>query len=340
MQLIALGINYRSTSLMLRERFAISDDKLGHVLKKLKYHITELFPSTFAKEVEVMVLSTCNRTEVYLALSEDVLLDFSFVFKWLADYVGVDEKLILPYVYLFYKENAVKHVFRVVSGLDSMVLGEPQILGQVKLAFKKASESGTTGLFLHRLFEHSFATEKAVRSQTEISRHSISIASAIVKIAKRIFNSLEKKKILFIGAGQMIELCLRHFLIQNGSNVTIANRDLLKAERLAANFHAHAILLLDLPNQLHEFDIVISCTASTNPIVTLDMFKQALLSRSFLPVLVVDLAVPRDIEAEVSQLKGIHAYTVDDLNSIVSASNVLRQASVAQAEEIIHDRTK
>lgn len=335
MQLIALGINYRSTSLALRERLAIPNNRLGDVSKKLKEYLMQVSPTLFAVDIEVVVLSTCNRTEVYLAVSESMIINASIILQCLSDYVQIDQGLIFPHAYIFYQECAVKHVFRVASGLDSMVLGETQILGQVKSAIKSANDVGTMGSFLYRLFEYSFAAAKAVRSQTEISRHSISVAAAIVRIAKYLFKDLSKKRILFIGAGQMIELCLTYFSAQKLSVMAITSRNFFRAENLANRFAAKAIVFSDLTNQLKEFDIVITCTASVLPIVKVDVVRRALLQRNFVPILMVDLAVPRDIEVGVANLRGIYSYNLDDLRSIVNVNNTLRQASVAKGEQII-----
>jgi glutamyl-tRNA reductase len=231
--------------------------------------------------------------------------------------------------------QAARHAFRVASGLDSMVLGEPQILGQLKDAVRAADAAGALGTTLSQLFQRSFAVAKEVRTSTEIGAHSISMAAAAVRLAGNLFEDLGKVKILFVGAGEMVELCATHFAAKNPQSITIANRTLERGEKLAGRFGGETLRLAELPERLHEFDAVISCTASTLPIIGLGAVERALKKRRRRPMFMVDLAVPRDIEPEVKDLEDIYLYTVDDLASVVQTAQASRQAAVAQAEAIV-----
>ncbi len=230
---------------------------------------------------------------------------------------------------------AARHAFRVASGLDSMVLGEPQILGQMKDAIRAAEAAGSLGTTLNQLFQRTFAVAKDVRTSTEIGAHSISMAAAVVRLAGQIFEDLGQVKVLFVGAGEMVELAATHFAAKAPKSITIANRTLERGEKLASRFGAEVMRLADLPDRLHEFDAVVSCTASTLPIIGLGAVERALKARRHRPMFMVDLAVPRDIEPEVKALEDVYLYTVDDLASVVQTAQANRQAAVAQAEAII-----
>jgi glutamyl-tRNA reductase len=230
---------------------------------------------------------------------------------------------------------AARHAFRVASGLDSMVLGEPQILGQLKDAVRAAEAAGAMGTTLSQLFQRSFAVAKDVRTSTEIGAHSISMAAAAVRLASQLFEDLGKVKILFVGAGEMIDLCATHFAAKTPQKMVIANRTLERGEKLASRFGAEVMHLAELPDRLHEFDAVISCTASTLPIIGLGAVERALKRRKHRPMFMVDLAVPRDIELEVKALEDVYLYTVDDLAGVVQTAQASRQAAVAQAEAIV-----
>jgi glutamyl-tRNA reductase len=218
------------------------------------------------------------------------------------------------------------------------VLGEPQILGQMKDAVRSADEAGGLGTYLHQLFQRSFAVAKEVRSTTEIGAHSVSMAAAAVRLSQRIFDRVSDQRVLFIGAGEMIELCATHFAAHNPKSITIANRTMERGAGLAARFNGNAIRLADLPEQLAQFDIVISSTASTLPLIGLGLVERAIKARRHRPMFMVDLAVPRDIEPEVARLDDVFLYTVDDLAQVVQTGLESRQAAVAQAEAIIETR--
>jgi glutamyl-tRNA reductase len=238
------------------------------------------------------------------------------------------------------QDDAVRHAFRVASGLDSMVLGEPQILGQMKDAVRAADEAGGLGTYLHQLFQRSFAVAKEVRSTTEIGAHSVSMAAAAVRLSQRIFDRIGDQNLLFIGAGEMIELCATHFAAQAPKSITIANRTLARGETLAARFNGKAIRLAELPERLAQFDIVITSTASSLPLIGLGLVERAIKARRHRPMFMVDLAVPRDIEPEVARLDDVFLYSVDDLAQVVQTGIESRQAAVAQAEAIIETRVQ
>jgi len=279
---------------------------------------------------EAAIVSTCNRTEVYCCTDkpEEAVV-------WLADFHHLPTRDLDPYLYKLPREQAVKHAFRVASGLDSMVLGEPQILGQLKSAVKSAEHAGTLGLLLHKLFQRTFYVAKEVRTSTEIGANSVSMAAAAARLAERIFGEINEQRVLFIGAGEMIELCASHFAARNPKKITVANRTTERAEALASRFNAQAITLSDLPEQLALHDIVVTCTASPLPILGKGMVERAIKIRKHRPIFIVDLAVPRDVESEVAELDDVFLYYVDDLAEIVKEGLDSRQNAVAQAETII-----
>jgi glutamyl-tRNA reductase len=328
MQILTLGLNHQTAPLELREKVSFPGDTLRSALADLRGRLQSLLP-------ESAILSTCNRTEIYCATPE-VGGAREALASWLAERQQAHG--IGRHLYALPDGEAVRHAFRVASGLDSMVLGEPQILGQMKDAMRTAQESGSLGSHLHQLFQRSFSVAKEVRSATEIGAHSVSMAAAAVRLARRIFEDLRECRVLFIGAGEMIELCATHFAAQHPRQIVIANRSADRAERLAAQFGADTMPLADLPQQLEAFDIVVSCTASTLPIVGLGMVDRARRARRRKPIFMVDLAVPRDIEAEVAELGDVYLYTVDDLGRQVAEGRESRQAAVAQAEGIIDTR--
>jgi glutamyl-tRNA reductase len=320
----ALGLNHHTAPLDLRGRFAFAVEQMGPVLSGLR--------SAFSASSEAAILSTCNRTEVYCA-ADDIALPQTL--QWLAQLGGVSPELLQSHTYFLQQDEAARHAFRVASGLDSMVLGEPQILGQMKDAVRAASDAGALGTTLHQMFQRSFAVAKEVRTSTEIGAHSISMAAAAVRLASQLFEDLSRTRVLFVGAGEMIELCATHFAARRPEAITIANRTLERGERLAADFGATVMRLSELPDRLHQFDIVVSCTASTLPLIGLGAVERALKQRRHRPMFMVDLAVPRDIEPEVKSLDDVFLYSVDDLSTVVQTGQANRQAAVAQAEAII-----
>jgi len=324
MHLFALGVNHTTAPLSIREHVAFHSESLGQALHDLIAH---------QPVKEAAILSTCNRTELYCNTDNP-----QAALEWLAHYHSLQPAAIQPYTYALNSNEAVKHAFRVASGLDSMVLGEPQILGQMKQAVKVAEHAGTMGTLLHKLFQKTFAVAKEVRTTTDIGASSVSMAAASVKLAQRIYGDLKPLKVLFIGAGEMIELCAEHFSAQKPASITVANRTLERGEALASRLGGRAIMLTDLPDQLAEFDIVITCTASQLPIVGLGMVERAIKARKRRPIFMVDLAVPRDVETEVAELDDVFLYTVDDLAQIVQEGLGNRQQAAAEAETIIDIR--
>ena len=324
MQLFALGMNHQSAPLELRERVVFAAERLQVALAEL----------VRAKPVtEAAIISTCNRTEIYGASG-----DPSQALDWMADYHGVSTEELKPHVYALPQGEAVRHAFRVASGLDSMVLGEPQILGQMKDAVRAAHSAGTLGTTLNRLFQQSFSVAKDVRSNTRIGANVVSMAAAAVKLSARIFESLADQKVLFVGAGEMIELCATHFSAQQPRAMAFANRTMERGESLAQRFNARALLLRELPEVLADYDIVVSCTASSLPIIGKGMMERAIRARRHRPVFMVDLAVPRDIEPEVGTMDDVFLYCIDDLAELVRDGLDERQGAVVQAEAIIETR--
>ncbi len=323
MQLYTIGVNHTTAPISIRENVAFSDANLRHALSDL----------TANNAVEAAILSTCNRTEIYVQSQQA-----EPIVGWLASYHKLTLNQVQPYTYTLTNQDAVKHAFRVASGLDSMVLGEPQILGQFKQSVKIAQDAGTLGTLLHKLFQRTFEVAKEVRTNTDIGSSSISMAAAAVKLAQRIFGDINGQNVLFIGAGEMIELCADHFAAQKPKSMTVANRTLERGTDLAEKIGGQAILLNDLPNRLAEFDIVITSTASQLPIVGLGMVERAIKARRHRPIFMVDLAVPRDIEPEVAQLDDVFLYTVDDLAQVVNDGMENRQAAALDAEMIVSSR--
>ncbi len=326
MSILALGLNHQTAPLKIREQFAWAADQI-------QVHLRD-FRSNFGENAEAAVLSTCNRTEIYCAVKPQLIGDTQ---KWFANLGGESTHILEDHGYTLEHDSAARHAFRVASGLDSMVLGEPQILGQLKSAVQTSREAGFLGSTLNQLFERSFSVAKKVRSTTEIGSHSISMAAAAVRLAGQLFEDIGDTQILFVGAGEMIELCLAHFAAKNPKQMCIANRNLKNGQELAAKFNANAFALSEIPDKLHEFDVVISCTASTLPLIGLGAVESALKRRKNSPMFMLDLAVPRDIEPQVQELENVYLYTVDHLANIVQSGKENRQAAVSKAEVIIDE---
>lgn len=341
MHLLTVGLNHTTAPVSLREKVAFPADQIGQAVMAARAWFSG--GSDVSMSDEAAILSTCNRTELYAAGSNlrqgvDAAIDSTAHF--LAHYHQLPYADLRPHLYTLPQDNAVRHAFRVASGLDSMVLGEAQILGQMKDAVRHADAAGGLGTYLHQLFQRTFAVAKEVRSTTEIGAHSVSMAAAAVRMSERIFDTVAGQHVLFIGAGEMIELCATHFAAQNPKSLTVANRTMERAELLAHRFNGQAIRLADLPTQLGNYDIIVSCTASSLPIIGLGMVERAVKARRHKPMFMLDLAVPRDIENEIGRLDDIFLYTVDDLGSIVQTGMENRQAAVAQAEAIIETRVQ
>ena len=334
MNLFALGLNHNTAPLALREKVAFSSEELDTANQKIRAMLGN--PAGGGIK-EVAILSTCNRTEIYCA-AEDSELASKKLKEFLAESKGVKFNELEEHLYVFLNDDAARHAFRVASGLDSMVLGETQIVGQMKKAVKTAQKNHGLGVFLNYLFQKTFAVAKEVRSKTEIGAHSVSLAAAGVRVASSIFGSLENSNILFVGAGEMIELCAAHFCAQKPKNIAVANRTVARAAALAETIGAKAVGLVDLPEILPEYDILITCTASTLPIIGLGMVQSALKRRKHRPIFMIDLAVPRDIEREVDDLDEVYVYTVDDLGKVVQSGIQGRKAAVEQADRLIETK--
>jgi glutamyl-tRNA reductase len=324
MSVFTLGLNHTTAPLDLRGRFAFAPEQLAPTLRGLRERLERVS--------EVAIVSTCNRTEVYVGADASQV---SPAVDWLAGVGGVSSHALRDHSYVLEGGSAARHAFRVASGLDSMVLGEPQILGQLKQAVLEAQNAGTLGTTLHQMFQRSFSVAKEVRSSTEIGAHSVSMAAATVRLASQLFEDLGQTRVLFVGAGEMIELVATHFAARSPRSMTVANRTLERGEKLASRFGADALRLADLPARLADFDVVVSCTASSLPIIGLGAVERALKARRRRPMFMVDLAVPRDIEPEVAELSDVYLYTVDDLSALVQTAGEKRQAAVEQAEAII-----
>jgi len=324
----ALGINHTTAPLDLRGRFAFALDQIAPTLHGLRDSVG----MRQGLQPEAAILSTCNRTEIYCAGAQH---EIDSTVEWLAHSGGVPPGLLRSHAYMLQDAGVARHAFRVASGLDSMVLGEAQILGQLKDAVRVADEAGALGTTLNQLFQRSFAVAKEVRTSTEIGAHSISMSAASVRLAAQLFEDLGKVRVLFVGAGEMIELAATHFAARSPKAIVIANRTLERGEKLASRFGGEVMRLADLPTRLHEFDVVVSCTASQLPIIGLGAVERAIKARKHRPMFMVDLAVPRDIEPEVKALEDVYLYTVDDLAHVVQTGHANRQAAVAQAEAII-----
>jgi len=325
MQLYVIGVNHTTAPIQIRENVAFNSEHLGSALRELTSHDAS----------EAAILSTCNRTELYCSAENP-----EKPLNWLSHYHKLDANSIQPYIYTLPNDEAVKHAFRVASGLDSMVLGEAQILGQFKQSVKIAQDAGTLGTLLHKLFQRTFEVAKEVRTNTDIGANSISMSAAAVKLAQRIFGDISQQKVLFIGAGEMIELCADHFAAQKPKSMMVANRTIERGNALAEKIGGSAILLNDLPERFAEFDIVITSTASQLPIVGLGMVESAIKARRHRPIFMVDLAVPRDVEAEVAELDDVFLYTVDDLAQVVSDGVANRQEAAVDAEIIVSARVE
>ncbi len=321
MQLFAFGINHETAPLALREQVVIGAENLARALRDL----VDRHPVK-----EAAIISTCNRTEVYCHTAEPLR-----AMHWLADYHKLKAQHLEPHLYQLAQERAVKHAFRVASGLDSMVLGEPQILGQFKDAVRTADQAGTLGFLLNKLFQRTFSVAKTVRSETEIGASTVSMASAAVRLAERIYPSIAEQSVLFIGAGEMIDLTATHFAARHPRHMTFANRTFERAQHLADRFRGRAIALNEIASQLAAHDIIVSCTASTLPIIGKGLIESALRARKHRPFLIIDLAVPRDIEVEVDALDDVFLYTVDDLGKVAREGLNARESALVQAEAII-----
>ena len=326
MSIVAVGINHKTAPVAVREKISFNPDNLSVAL-------TELLGNVECREAAI--LSTCNRTELYLVQEGDVTITQEKVVRWLEQHHNVPASIITPSLYWHTDQQAVNHMMRVACGLDSLVLGEPQILGQMKQAYSQAKAAGSMSLVMDRLFQRTFGVAKQVRTETDIGANAVSVAFASVNLAKHIFASLEKVKVLLVGAGETIELVAKHLYENKVGKITVANRTIARAEAMAGAIGADVITLAQIPEKMADADIVISSTGSTLPIIGKGMVEHALGKRKHRPIFMVDLAVPRDIEEQVGELEDVFLYTVDDLQSIIAKNLVNRRKEAIQAETIV-----
>ncbi|MCP2040395.1 glutamyl-tRNA reductase [Neisseria sp. HSC-16F19] len=325
MQLTAVGLNHHTAPLHIRERLAFAAALLPEALASL---------TASGAAREAVILSTCNRTELYC------VGDAEAVTHWWADFHQLQTAEVAEHLYTLAPEACVRHAFRVACGLDSMVLGEPQILGQIKDAVRVAQEQHTLHSGLNALFQRTFAVAKEVRTHTAVGEHSVSMAAASVKMVEQIFPSIADLQVLFVGAGEMIELVATYFDAKTPRHITVLNRTLARAEALCADLTgpASAGLLTDLPEVLRRCDVVVSSTASPLPIIGKGLVERAIRERRGMPMFLLDLAVPRDIEAEVGDLDDAYLYTVDDMMGIVQSGKAARAEAAAEAEAVVQDK--
>ena len=330
MSIVAVGINHKTAPVAVREKISFNPDRLSIALK-------EMLSAVQCREVAI--LSTCNRTELYIVQEGDVKLTQERLVQWLESYHNVPASIILPSLYWHQDQQAVNHMMRVACGLDSLVLGEPQILGQMKQAYSQAKAAGSMALIMDRLFQRTFGVAKQVRTETEIGASAVSVAFASVNLAKHIFASLNKTKVLLVGAGETIELVAKHLYENNVGKITVANRTIERAEKMAKQIGAEVITLAQIPEHMSQADIVISSTGSTLPIIGKGMVEKALTKRRHQPIFMVDLAVPRDIEEQVGDLDDVFLYTVDDLQSIIAQNLENRRKAAVEAESIVNKQS-
>jgi len=323
MPILALGLNHHTAPIDIRERAAIGEGQLGDALKTLRQIDTVK---------EAAIVSTCNRTEIYCGMDRQ---DTGAVVEWMHRYFELRDQGFQPYLFHHADREAVRHLMRVCSGLDSMILGEPQILGQIKSAYRDADEHGTLGNELSTLFQTAFSVAKQARTDTAIGSNPVSVAFAAVSLARQIFADLGEQSALLIGAGETIQLAARHLKSAGIGKIRIANRTIEKAQLLADEVGGEALALKDIPDALPGADIIISSTGSTLPILGKGAVQRALKQRRFRSQLIVDIAVPRDVEAEVNDIDGVFLYTVDDLQGIIDENRQSREAAALEAEEIV-----
>jgi glutamyl-tRNA reductase len=323
MTLLALGLNHHTAPLALREQVAFAPERTGEALRELR-----ALPGVH----EAAVISTCNRTELYCRVAQGAE---ALPTDWLHRHFQLAPGKLDGFLYRHEDEAAVRHLFRVATGLDSMVLGEPQILGQVKTAYHLARDAGALDSAMERLFQQSFSVAKRARTETRIGASPVSVAFAAVRLAQQIFADFASAGVLLIGAGDTIELCARHLVEAGARRLVVANRTLANARGLAEHFHGQAIALDDLPEALVQADIVIASTAARDPVITRAMAAKALKARRHRPQFMLDLAVPRDIAADVAELEDIYLYTVDDIGRSIDEAMRSRREAANEAEEIV-----
>jgi glutamyl-tRNA reductase len=327
MRLQILGLNHNTAPIEIREQVVFAGDEVGRAILRLK---------DIDGVDEAVLLSTCNRTEFYVITGDG---GRDRLQTWLSDERNLDPGF-ADSLFTLDDDDAIRHIFRVACGLDSMVLGETQILGQLKDAFREAQQAGTVGHQLIRLFQHTFSVAKKVRTDTEIGANPVSIASASVRLAQQFFAGFEQHTALLVGAGVTIELVAKHLHKKNLGRLFVANRDVDRARRLASKFGGYAVPLSELEGTLPEADILITSTASPEPIITSKQVKAAMKARKHKPVFAVDIAVPRDIAPDVAKVSDVYLYTIDDLHKVIQEGQSSREAAAVDANRILDDEIR
>jgi len=325
MRICHIGLNHKTAPVELRERLAVPEADIPSILQaQITHHAIR----------EVALLSTCNRVEMTV-VTHDPDAAIAIVHEWFAEKAGMELEVVCEHLYSYTTDEAVSHLFAVASGLDSLVLGEPQILGQVKASYEQALASGTAGHILHRLYQSTFAAAKRARSETAIGKQAVNISSCAVELAKRIFGDLSGKTVLLIGAGEMAELAARHLRGNGCTNILVANRTLERARKLAMEFDGHALTLEQLPEYLDAADIIISSTGANTYVLLPEPVHQAMDKRGGQPVFLVDIAVPRDIDPRISEIDGAYLYDIDDLQQVVQGNREQREREAAAARALL-----
>jgi glutamyl-tRNA reductase len=325
MNFLVLGLSYKTAPVELRERLNFASDDPGSVLRAM----TDLPGMT-----EAMILSTCNRVEVYAA-SKDIPLGCARLQRYMAAYHGLDENQVKPHLYVHCGRDAIHHLFRVASSLDSMILGEPQILGQLKEAYNQAESSCTAGPVFNRLMPKAFAAAKRVRNETAIAQHAVSVSYAAVELARKIFGELTDKNVMIVGAGKMCELAARHLTGQQVGEVLVTNRTLARAQALAEQFDGRAVPFAEFPLYLSRADIVLTSTAAGGLLVTRTQLEEVIRQRKNRPMFLIDIAVPRNIDPDANQIDNVYLYDIDDLNGVIETNLRERRKAAKKAEDII-----
>ncbi len=330
MRICHVGLNHRTAPVELRERLAVSEAEIPRLLQDMIRH-----PSIR----EAALLSTCNRVEMTM-VTHDPDAAIAVCYEWFAHKSGMELETVREHLYSFTTDDAIRHLFAVASGLDSLVLGEPQILGQVKASYEQALAAGTAGHILHRLYQSTFAAAKRARSETAIGKQAVNISSCAVELAKRIFGDLTGKTVMLIGAGEMAELAARHLRGNGCTSILVANRTLERAKKLAIEFEGHALTLEQLPEYLDSADIILSSTGASTYVLLPEAVRQAMQKRAVKPMFLVDIAVPRDIDPRIADIEGAYLYDIDDLQQVVQGNQEQRKKESEQAKALLEEEAK
>ncbi len=328
MDILVVGLNHRTSPVELRERLAFTPQEAQEAYERfLDYHLVR----------EVMVLSTCNRVEIYSWANQG---GEEHILTTLEELKGVKREELQPVTYIYRGREAVKHVFRVASSLDSMVLGEPQIVGQVKDAFEAALASDATGVILNQLMKKALSVSKRIRTETGIGESAVSVSYAAVELAKKIFGDLEKKKAMLVGAGEMAELAAQHLVSQGVSRLVVVNRTFSRAQELAEKLHGQAAPMENLVSELIEADIIITSTGAQDYIITRDMVQRVMRERKMRPMFFIDIAVPRNVDPQVEKVENVYSYDIDDLEQVVEENRKRREKEASKAEKIVEEEVE